>query len=230
MQKINGYTEEEAKELIEFVDEGKKQGHTLTALFEAYGKRRGRARGSVRNYYYALMKNQGGDERIVKLLDGKQLSVGKIRAFTEEEADEAIRSILREKAKGVSSSKKDCRNSLLKIYTLAGGDDKLMLRLQNKYRNTLKNAPEKIAAIEMELFGRELPKSKKKGGVSATKGDLSGFLKRSDAREILQKRLEEEINELYDRLTQALKAENARLAEENEALRLEIQRLQKRFS
>jgi regulator of replication initiation timing len=42
--------------------------------------------------------------------------------------------------------------------------------------------------------------------------------------------LEEEINELYDRLTQALKAENARLSEENEALRLEIQRLQKRFS
>ena len=222
MQKINGYTEEEARELIEFVDEGKKQGHTLTALFEAYGKRRGRARGSVRNYYYALMKNQGGDERIVKLLDGKQLTVGKIRAFTDEEADEAIRSILREKAKGVSVRKA--------IYTLAGGDDKLMLRLQNKYRNTLKNAPEKIAAIEMELFGRELPKSKKKGGVSAAKGDLSGILKRGDAREILQKRLEEEINELYDRLTQALKAENARLAEENEALRLEIQRLQKRFS
>ena len=102
MQKINGYTEEEARELIEFVEEGRQAGKTLTALFAEYGSRRGRARGSVRNYYYALMKNEQSDERIVKLLDGKCLTVGKIRAFTEEEADEAIRSILKEKAKGMS--------------------------------------------------------------------------------------------------------------------------------
>ena len=89
MHKINGYTEEEAKNLVEYIKDGKSKGKTLTYLFETYGINNGRAKGSVRNYYYALMKNEKGDERIVKLLDGSQLSVEKIREFTEEETDEA---------------------------------------------------------------------------------------------------------------------------------------------
>ena len=102
MNKINGYTEEEVKTLIDFIKEGKRKGKTLTYLFESYGLRCGRAKGSVRNYYYALIKNAKEDERIVRLLDGSELSVEKIKEFTEEETDEAIRSILAEKSKGVS--------------------------------------------------------------------------------------------------------------------------------
>ena len=94
MNKINGYTEEEAKNLIEYIQEGKQKGKTLTYLFATYGVKHGRARGSVRNYYYTLMKNEKGDERIVKLLDGKTLSVEKIRAFSEEETDAALRESL----------------------------------------------------------------------------------------------------------------------------------------
>ena len=216
MQKINGYTEEEARELIEFVEKGRQDGKTLTALFESFGRRHGRARGSVRNYYYALMKNEGGDQRIVRMLDGKSLSVGKIRAFTEGEAEEAIRSILKEKAKGVSVRKA--------IFQLAQGDDKLMLRLQNKYRNTLKKSPEKIAALEREMFGRELTKQQKGRGRYALNG-MDGLA--NAGKDALQKRLEREINALYDRLARSLKAENDRLSEENGRLRAEVERLQK---
>ena len=221
MQKINGYTEDEARELIECVEEGKRSGKTLTALFAAFGERHGRARGSVRNYYYALMKNEQSDERIVKLLDGRRLSVGKIRAFTEEEADEAIRSILLEKAKGLSVRKA--------IFQLSKGDDKLMLRLQNKYRNTLKKEPERIAAIERELFGEERTKTKKGRGVYELNDGLTPILKGEEARQMMQKRLEKEINALYDRLTKALKEENARLTEENSLLRAELERLRKKL-
>ena len=147
MNKINGYTEEEAKNLVEYIKEGKQKGKTLTYLFETYGLQHGRAKGSVRNYYYALMKNEKGDERIVRLLDGSCLSVEKIREFTEEETDEALRSILAEKSKGLSVRRA--------IFNLSGGDDKLMLRLQNKYRNTLKKEPSRIAAIAEELGLRE---------------------------------------------------------------------------
>ena len=168
MQKINGYTEDEAKELVEFIEDGKRGGRTLTSLFAEYGQRKGRAKGSVRNYYYALMKNQTDDERIVKLLDGKRLTVGKIRAFTDEEADEAIRSILKEKAKGLSVRKA--------IFRISGGDDKLTLRLQNKYRNTLKKNPEKIAAIERELFGENAKTIQKDGGMSVLNGEWKGIL------------------------------------------------------
>ena len=143
MNKINGYTEEEAKSLVEYIWAGKQAGKTLTYLFAAYGAAHGRAKGSVRNYYYALMKNRGKDERVVKLLDGKQLSVEQIREFTEEETDRVLRSILAEKSKGVSVRRAICN--------IAKGDDKLMLRLQNKYRNVLKKQPGRVEAIAAEM-------------------------------------------------------------------------------
>ena len=205
MNKINGYTEEEAKNLVEFIKEGKQKGKTLTYLFETYGLQKGRAKGSVRNYYYTLMKNERGDERIVKLLDGSELSVEKIKEFTEEETDETIRSILAEKSKGMSVRRA--------IFNLAQGDDKLMLRLQNKYRNTLKKEPTRIAKIAADMgLSEEVARGR---GVAREKEDKP----RLPDRDFLRRRLENEINALYDRLAQALKAENARLREENNALK-----------
>ena len=221
MEKINGYTQEEAQGLIEYVEEGRRRGKTLTSLFASYGQEHGRAKGSVRNYYYALMKNERGDERIVKLLDGRQLTVGKIRAFSEEEADEAIRSILLECAKGVSVRRA--------IFNLSGGDDKRMLRLQNKYRNTLKKEPQKIIEMERALFGTSTLQTRKKqtqGGRDVLNAEkMAKTLRSDDGRALLQRRLEREINALYDRLTSALKAENLRLLEENQALKMQIEQL-----
>ena len=209
MNKINGYTEEEAKTLVEFIKEGKQKGKTLTYLFETYGLRHGRAKGSVRNYYYALMKNEKCDERIVKLLDGSSLSVEKIREFTEEETDAALRSILAEKSKGLSVRRA--------IFNLSKGDDKLMLRLQNKYRNVLKKQPERLAelAAEMGLKDVTIIKAERKTTEKTALPD----------KDFLRRRLENEINALYDRLAQALKAENERLRAENASLKAENERL-----
>ena len=201
MNKINGYTEEEARTLVEYIKEGKSKGKTLTYLFETYGLRYGRAKGSVRNYYYALMRNEKGDERIVKLLDGSTLKVEKIREFTEEETNEVLRQILTEKSKGLSVRRA--------IFNLSGGDDKLMLRLQNKYRNTLKKDPARIAGLAKEL------------GVEDWGGKTTGERRTSITRELLERRLESEINALYDRLAQTLKEENERLRLENEKLKEE---------
>ena len=204
MNKINGYTEEEAKNLVKFIKEGKQKGKTLTYLFETYGIRNGRAKGSVRNYYYALMKNEKGDERVANMLAGSSLSVEKICAFTEEETDETLKRILAEKSKGLSVRRA--------IFNLAGGDDKLMLRLQNKYRNTLKKEPERIAAIAKEMgIELETPPRREEKNVPD--------------RDFLKRRLENEINSLYDRLAQALKTENERLRAENFHLKEEVQRL-----
>ena len=218
MNKINGYTEEEAKSLIEYIKEGKNKGKTLTYLFESYGLQRGRAKGSVRNYYYALMKNEKKDERIVKLLDGSTLSVEKIKEFTDEETDETIRSILAEKSKGVSVRRA--------IYNLAAGNDKLMLRLQNKYRNMLKKSPRKIAQIAAEMGLEEDAMRAERKAELEEKGKKE-FV--APDREFLKRRLENEINALYDRLAKTLKEENERLRAENAVLKEENERLKFRL-
>ncbi len=206
MNKINGYTEEEARNLVEYIKEGKQKGKTLTYLFETYGLRHGRAKGSVRNYYYALMRNERADERIVQLLDGSQLSVEKIKEFSPEETEEVLRSILAEKSKGLSVRRA--------IFNLSKGDDKLMLRLQNKYRNMLKKEPERIAALAEEM-GLKEEAERVLGANKEEKGE------RLPDRDFLRRRLENEINALYDRLAQGLKEENERLREENARLKAE---------
>ena len=205
MTKINGYTEEEAKTLVEYIKDGKRKGKTLTYLFATYGLEHGRAKGSVRNYYYALMKNERKDERIVRLLDGSELAVEKIKEFTPEEADEVLRSILKEKSKGLSVRRA--------IFNLSGGDDKLMLRLQNKYRNTLKKQPQLLAEMAKEMG---LPEEAER--LTSPKKSEKSLVDK----DYLRRRLENEINALYDRLAQGLKEENERLREENARLREEV--------
>ena len=113
------------------------------------------------------------------------------------------------------------------IFRLSGGDDKLMLRLQNKYRNTLKKNPERIAALSRELFGDADIALCKRG---KKQGDSPQKIRQKEVGQALQKRLEKEINDLYDRLARGLKEENLRLIEENTALRAEIERLRRELS
>ena len=77
---------------------------------------------------------------------------------------------------------------------VSGGDDRLMLRMQNKYRNLLKKQPERIA------------KAAKEAGLPEEKT-------------FLQRRLEREIDALYSRLAQDLRRENEQLRAELEKLR-----------
>lgn len=191
-EKINGYTREEAKELVDYIATGRREGKALSYLFASFGKTHGRAKGSVRNYYYTLLK-QRGDERVVRLLDGTDLSVEKIRAFSEEETDAALRSILAEKAKGMSVRRA--------IRNVAAGDEKLTLRLQNKYRNLLKKQPERVQKVAESL------------GITLSASPVA-----RTGKSALQRRLEEEIDALVERLTDELKAENIRLKERVEYL------------
>ena len=198
MNKINGYTEDEARSFVQYIYAGRRAGSTLTSLFEGYARQSGRAKGSVRNYYYALLRSTGNKE-VKKLLRGTDLKAEPVRAFSDEETDMILRRILTEKSKGIS-----VRRAVL---NLAGGDDKLMLRYQNKYRNVLSKQPERIWRLRQECG---LP------------GTDEG-----------KKRIEREIDDLYDRLASSLKeenfrlkSENARLADENARLKLQVKNLQ----
>ena len=196
MEKINGYSRAEAEELVRYVGEGRRMGKTLTSLFASYGKAHGRAGGSVRNYYYKLLKT----EDAAPLLDGKGLRAETIVPFSEGETQEMLRAILAERKKGCSVRRA--------IANVCGGDAKKMLRYQNKYRNMLKKQPEAVRA------------SAKRAGIPADTAVPR------PAKSDLQRRVEAEINALYDRLALSLREENEqlkrtieRLNEENELLR-----------
>ncbi len=196
MNKINGYTEDEARAFVQYIYAGKRAGRTLSALFEGYAKKSGRAKGSVRNYYYALLRSSGSAQ-VRKLLRGTDLKAEPIRAFTEEETDRVLRAILTEKSKGISVRRA--------VFNLAGGDDKLMLRYQNKYRNVLTKQPERIKKLMRECGISEEDKEK----------------------------VEKEIDGLYDRLAASLREENSRLRQqleeltrENALLKLQVKNLQ----
>lgn len=192
MNKINGYTEDEAKRLVEYIDEGKRQGKSLTELFERYAEMTHRAKGSVRNYYYALLKS-ADNEKVRDILGGTNLKAETIVPFSEEETDRLIRGILRQTAAGIS-----VRRAVL---NLANGDDRLMLRYQNKYRNVLLKEPERIKR-------------------------LSGKVNDDD---FVKRELKSSIDNLYDSLQKSLKEENRRLtlmvkklSDENAVLRLRV--------
>lgn len=198
MEKINGYTKEEAESLVKYVCEGKGKGKTLTRIFEEYADRSGRAKGSVRNYYYALLKSADNEE-VKRILEGTALKAEDVRPFTDEETDVILREILKQKSKGIS-----VRRAVL---NLAGGNDKLMLRYQNKYRNVMAKQPDRIEKIMRE----------------------AGYSVSDEGK----KAIEDKINTLYEELNAGLKEENKRLTavikkltDENYLLKLQVKNLQ----
>lgn len=198
MNKINGYTKDEAESLVKYICEGKSRGKTLTRIFEEYAKKSGRAKGSVRNYYYALLKSTDSEE-VKAILQGTDLRAEDVRPFTDEETDKILKAILAQKSKGISVRKA--------VLNLANGDDKLMLRYQNKYRNVVAKQPDRIQRLMKEA------------GYSVD--------------DIGRKQIEDKINSLYDELNSSLKQENDRLLaiikrlnDENYLLRLQVKNLQ----
>ncbi len=181
-EKINGYFLKEVKELIAFLKEGKKSGKTLSTLFLQYGKKVGRAAGSVRNYYYKLLKIE--DKEVQALLKESALYAEEIIPFTEQEVDEMLFAILQEKEKGFS-----IRRAILNI---TEGDNKMMLRYQNKYRNLLRYEPERIAkmAKEMGVLWKEDKEYRQKQ---------------------MHRRLNEEIVTMYSKIAEGFQTENERL-------------------
>lgn len=210
MDKINGFNSEEIKQLIALAKEGKQQGKSLTSIFEEFAKSSGRAKGSVRNFYYSLLSRAEKSMDIKRQFLGEEseLKAGKIVEFVPEESKKLLKSILELKHGG--------RSIRSIIIQLANGDDKKILRYQNKYRNMLKNERETVLGVVSEI--------------SALRGSCYNPYEDKDKKEIfasdyLFKRLQNEINSLYDRCTLSLKRENEKLKEKLQSAEKEILQL-----
>ncbi len=198
MEKIYGYKEKDVLGLLEFIKN--KNAGTLSEAFTEYAELNGKAKGTVRNLYYALAKKAENDADFCqKYLNGQKISVSKIVEFTKNEEEELIKSILEQKLKGKSVRKA--------IIELANGDDKRALRYQNKYRNFIKNNPALIEKYSVELSSRPLALTEKQQKDMLFQAQI--------------KKLKVEINGLVEKISLSLKKENDKLRAKNAFLERE---------
>lgn len=120
----------------------------LSAFFREWANETGMAVGSVRNYYYTIAKKSNVDlEFCKKYLDGTPLKVNKIKPFCEKE-----KTFLMDR---ISLAKKDGKSVRSEILSLAKGNAKEALRLQNKYRNEIKNQNIKTEKVKISSTTEE---------------------------------------------------------------------------
>lgn len=134
-----GWQQEEIDILFSAVAEAAEAGRPLRDAFAEAASRLKRKPNSIRNYYYARVREQPE-------LCARQTP---FRAFTPEEVDWLLRQVLMGRGRG--ESVRAC------VTRLADGDRAGMLRYQNKYRSVLRRRPEKLLAIAQELRSQGLP-------------------------------------------------------------------------
>ena len=134
-----GWQEAETARLFSAVKEASASGAPLRSVFESLSGDLGRKPNSIRNYYYACLRQhpQNGEHTPA------------FRPFTAEETHELLRQVLMARGKGMSV--RAC------VMALSEGNHSRMLRYQNKYRTILKNRPELIAQVCEELRQEGLP-------------------------------------------------------------------------
>ena len=125
----SGWSESENKLLWETADEAQQQGLPLKAVFEQIARQTGRRPNSIRNYYYAQVRQH----------DDGQARTARFVPFTQQEVDWLMEQVLTARAEG--QSVRAC------LQKLSGGDHSLMLRYQNKYRAVIKSRPEYVQEI-----------------------------------------------------------------------------------
>ena len=129
----SGWSDSENKLLWETADEAQQQGLPLKAVFERIAEQTGRRPNSIRNYYYAQVRQRG---------DGQPMPA-RFVPFTQEEVDWLMEQVLI--ARSAGQSVRSC------LQKLSGGDHSLMLRYQNKYRAVIKSRPEYVRGIVEKL-------------------------------------------------------------------------------
>lgn len=118
-----GWTEAEDALLFDLAARARQTGRPLKGVFEELAQQTGRQPNSVRNYYYAR----------VKAGDCARGHTPAFIPFTQEEAEQLLETVLSAQAGGES-----VRSCTLR---LGGGQQRAMLRYQNKYRALVRTDP-----------------------------------------------------------------------------------------
>ncbi|MDL2217973.1 hypothetical protein LJC27_04875 [Christensenellaceae bacterium OttesenSCG-928-M15] len=131
-----GWSEEEDALLFDTVREARALSAPLKAVFDKVAEKTGRKPNSIRNYYYARVK-QGGDG------DMELPHNPAFVPFSNDEIEALLKTVLGAQARGVS-----VRACTLEM---GRGDNRAMLRYQNKYRSLLKSNPALVRRVVEDM-------------------------------------------------------------------------------
>ena len=134
LSKRNGWQQEETVRLWQEIEQAATTGEPLRSVFERMGEELKRKPNSVRNFYYMQLRSRP---------DGSMRRAAPFELFSQEEIRALVREVLISKGRG--ESVRSC------VMRMSGGDEKCMLRLQNKYRSVLSKRPQLICEIAKEL-------------------------------------------------------------------------------
>ena len=202
-----GFTDRQMKKLFERAAKAKNSGESLTSVFEELSKDFNKAKGSVRNVYYASIKRAKTDgEYGKKFAEGKELSANEIIAFKDGEADELLYKILRGATFG-----KSVRRTILEMTD----DQKTSLRYQNKYRNLLKRERPRVERVRQTII--------------EDYGKCFNPYEKTASGNRLENALKSEINRLYDRIASEVRAKNVQLEFKVDALTKENAELREKL-
>lgn len=201
-------SDSQKKNLFSSALDAKTRGENLDRVFEDFAVKTGRAKGSVRNFYYSTLKRAEVDETLrKKYLGNASLTANKIVGFSESESDDLLEKVLL----GVTFGK-----SVRRVIAEISPDGKTALRNQNKYRNLLRLERARVERVMQKIF--------------AEYGKCANpFSKRACQNENLLT-LKKEINSLFDKIGQKLKVENESLKEQIKLLKEENALLVKRLN
>ncbi len=127
-----GWQKREIDALRERIEQAEKSGESLRSVFDDMGRCLGRKPNSIRNFYYAQMRDGQDEQRTLPF-----------ETFTQEEIEQLVTSVLTARAQGMSV--RAC------VRELSGGDHSRMLRYQNKYRSVVRTRPELVHRIMEKL-------------------------------------------------------------------------------
>lgn len=138
-----GWDAGEDRLLLSLADDAAAHGRPLTCAFGEAAKRLSRKPDSVRNRYYAIRRGAGGKRYV---------------PFSPDEAENMAGKLIELMQKG--------RSLRAAALELSGGDAKLMLRYQNKFRDMAKKEPSLL-----ERIPKKSPRGMKKSAPPETDGE-----------------------------------------------------------
>ncbi len=129
-----GWSAGEDALLMQSAREARGANLPLKSVFEAVARDTGRRPNSVRNYYYARIRSGA---------EGSAAHSPAFIPFTQAESEALLTEVLSAQARG--ESVRACTSRL------GGGDEKRMLRYQNKYRALIKSEPALVRIVMERL-------------------------------------------------------------------------------